>query len=652
MYLEIHPHYNFNRDLTDPSSQLLSSHQQHMNRTRQARSKTGCSSCRRRKVRCDEGKPVCNACTRLGLNCSYEPSRSANSGETLRYRVRFVNSRHSKLPLDATTDKQSPTSSSSTSQLEAISEIEQNPKVSKDNVELPSGGQQREVSSDMSQQRPVQPSTGASIQHNTALSAIPEQGTLYPNSQLDTRAYDAQTNPDYLPVFFDLNSNFDLLSESWMSPLTPGNTSLSESESYQVDIPEFSMSTQGSNVIIPPEDNRLIQHFLNVMTNYAKIRGSGDENIYSYIFSNMALFYKPLYDATMAWTALHLGQTRADFDLVRKAEERHARAVSLMHRDKNNESYFEHLIITTWFALQFEIIAARGIESFCQQLEFVADLVEYRCSHRKAGGEVTPLGHIASRMLVWLGTYDARAACVGGEGRLLQTLEAFNSEYDFIGAAYPNLPSNTEDLKPCLRVSLELDYLESCIVRLSRGSIVTQIARWSTVQSGLVAIRERLEADSYVAPIIGSMNNPTRLVSGKITTARFNCLLLLANLYSVVISFHRRLPSSIASSMPNKLISAEAAANYIIRLSALVCRSRPPSPQNIWPRLLFIAGIETTDLPYQDWVVKTLSDAEIWGVNYRKTRELLERVIEIQSTEGVRVDYVDVMKRDTGLFII
>lgn len=30
---------------------------------------TGCSTCRRRHVRCDEASPICNNCTRLGLEC-------------------------------------------------------------------------------------------------------------------------------------------------------------------------------------------------------------------------------------------------------------------------------------------------------------------------------------------------------------------------------------------------------------------------------------------------------------------------------------------------------------------------------------------------------------------------------------------------------
>lgn len=37
------------------------------------RSRTGCWTCRTRKVKCDEGRPVCGQCTRLGHHCDYSP---------------------------------------------------------------------------------------------------------------------------------------------------------------------------------------------------------------------------------------------------------------------------------------------------------------------------------------------------------------------------------------------------------------------------------------------------------------------------------------------------------------------------------------------------------------------------------------------------
>lgn len=38
------------------------------------KSRAGCVTCKRRKVKCDEGTPGCGPCVRLGLNCLYPGS--------------------------------------------------------------------------------------------------------------------------------------------------------------------------------------------------------------------------------------------------------------------------------------------------------------------------------------------------------------------------------------------------------------------------------------------------------------------------------------------------------------------------------------------------------------------------------------------------
>lgn len=533
-------------------------------------------------------------------------------------------------------------------------EAELSRKAPNDNAVSRSNTQQRGTcpnSTAMLHTSPVQTSAAGPSQHGVSPRAIPEHSISNTSSQLNM--YEGFVDTGYTPAFFDLNMNFDFLGEEpWMSPSTPGNASLSDSVPYQSDTPGSSSNTQEATVIIGPGDHRLIQHYLNVMTNFAKIRCSGEENIYSHIFSNMALFYPPLYNAIMAWTAMHLGQLRSEPDLVRKAEERCAHAISLTHRDQNVALNFELSIVTIWFVLQYEMLAAQGIESFCRHLEFTADLVDAHRRHQRAGGEATPLGRIGCRMLVWLGAYDCRASCIGGSGRLLRSLESFCAEYDFIDAVYPNVPPGTEDLKPALRLSLELDYMESRIVQLHRRSVTAPAAIWSTVQSGLITIRERFEKDPAIAPIMAYITNPSRQVASRITTRRFNCFVLIAAFYGVVISFHRMIPEPVAKSIPSKITSANDAATNIIRLASWAARFRPPSPQNVWPRLLFMAGIETTDLAHQDWVIRTLTEAEVWGPNFRKTRLLLERVIKIQTTEGVRADYLDVMKQSADMFVI
>lgn len=53
---------------------LLSARQRHGNRLGGKKSRNGCSTCRARRVKCDEARPQCRRCLDGGRGCSYEPS--------------------------------------------------------------------------------------------------------------------------------------------------------------------------------------------------------------------------------------------------------------------------------------------------------------------------------------------------------------------------------------------------------------------------------------------------------------------------------------------------------------------------------------------------------------------------------------------------
>lgn len=523
------------------------------------------------------------------------------------------------------------------------------------------GGQKRS-SDDISNR---EPSTGT---HNAGTAPSAPNGST--ESRPQPEFVDTQQSIGIVPTFFDLDMNFDLFdgdsitqtSDSMASPPITSHTMhkpLSNSpedelepSSDSIHPPGIARSEPTNIVTIQPEDHELIQHYLNVMSKYTRIRRSGDENLYSFIFSNMALFYAPLYNAIMAWTGLHLSQTM--HGLVDEAEKRYNQAVSLMYADELVTQHFELSIVTIWFLLQFELLAAKGVDTFCQHLDYAADLVEAHRRCRRAGGKMPSLGPVGARVLVWLGSYDARAACAGSTGRLLQSLETLCAHYDFVEAAFSDAPveAGVADLKPCLQWVLELDATESRIMQLHRKGGTVPVAIWSSIQADLMGLRDRLECDPATAPAVHAVSDPTRSLGGTLTTKMFNWLLLLASFYSVVILYHRMMPSTVTYTVPKDFISAEAAAARIIRIALWVHQSRRPSPQNVWSRILFLAGIATSDLVYQDWVVKTLTEAEAWGANFHKTRILLQHVICRQNKEGIKVDFLEVMRQTTGLFIV
>lgn len=53
---------------------------------RPARSKNGCMTCRRRKVRCDEQRPRCSHCERLNLQCKWRPAYDSTGSTSTQWR--------------------------------------------------------------------------------------------------------------------------------------------------------------------------------------------------------------------------------------------------------------------------------------------------------------------------------------------------------------------------------------------------------------------------------------------------------------------------------------------------------------------------------------------------------------------------------------
>jgi hypothetical protein len=73
------------------------------------KSRLGCLNCKRRRVKCNEQRPTCSPCQRLGLECDYAttpaaagPPRGLSTSlslEDLHFYHRFLNTAFPSLPL-------------------------------------------------------------------------------------------------------------------------------------------------------------------------------------------------------------------------------------------------------------------------------------------------------------------------------------------------------------------------------------------------------------------------------------------------------------------------------------------------------------------------------------------------------------------------
>jgi hypothetical protein len=94
-------------------------------------------------------------------------------------------------------------------------------------------------------------------------------------------------------------------------------------------------------------------------------------------------------------------------------------------------------------------------------------------------------------------------------------------------------------------------------------------------------------------------------------------------------------------------VASQAAAREIIVITRRFRTSnyfKSPRFSHLWPLPIFIAGIETTDVIYQDWVVSLLVELEPFGGHIRKTRELLEAIISWQDKKNKRMRLRDAVE--------
>ncbi len=119
--------------------------------------------------------------------------------------------------------------------------------------------------------------------------------------------------------------------------------------------------------------------------------------------------------------------------------------------------------------------------------------------------------------------------------------------------------------------------------------------------------------------------------------------------YSAIILLNRVLEPNIRTDG-----ESQSAAQCICKIAHQLRRTgflRTPRSL-VWPLPIFIAGIETTDVIYQDWILEYIREMEDWGPNMKSMGFLLQKIITRQERENRRVKVRDVMEDfDLGIIL-
>jgi hypothetical protein len=574
-------------------------------RIRKQRSKTGCFTCRKRKVRCDEHRPVCNSCIRLRLACSYLPADGEVSSHPRRQYTR-----PSSQPTCNTTPSASESTGSATPQLRS------------------SVNERIEIDDDRSTSFWWSSLSKGLLDVPWLEHPLPEADHIFDNDGRD---------PNELP-----------------------------SNASRTQLSHESAARPCRNVTLMPQDRDTLQHFTTTMVRFCLLRNTTDEHLYSYILINFALFHSTLFNAMLAWSSLHLAhvQNRSNDD----ARERYGRAYTALIEDMGHDVTPTLLLATIWFLMQYQLILAEGVEGFCELIDLAAEVARAELQDRDAEASMNRFGPIGSLMLVWMSARDSQATYLGRGGRLLGCLKSYPYIYELVdGSSISNNAdeashnsfivregavqrSRPNELQKCMKLSFKNVTVAGQIKILGRNQMQRMSSSaWGTVRANLGVLRYEVEQDdtsAAEAALKVAMGDFSAMPV--IDPIHFNRLLLLAEYYASLIEYHNHQPYAVQEA---QLPSPQECATRIMYMCERVQTEQPNSPQGVWPMHIFIAGITITDPIYQAWAIRALEKAERWGAHIVKTRKLLEAVIRRQNSTGQRANLVQVMEETTGLFI-
>lgn len=122
-----------------------------------------------------------------------------------------------------------------------------------------------------------------------------------------------------------------------------------------------------------------------------------------------------------------------------------------------------------------------------------------------------------------------------------------------------------------------------------------------------------------------------------------NCRFIVTFFHAVELDFYRH-----AYWAEPLTASANLALSRLLKITTIVHETEGNNSlsRHCWP--LWLAGIETRDPVYQNWIIERMSSLSTYGTNIERATKLLKAIVEKQRRDPQRVDYLDWLRR--GLF--
>ncbi|KAK2001128.1 hypothetical protein LX36DRAFT_373350 [Colletotrichum falcatum] len=592
---------------------------------RSVRSREGCLTCKRRKVKCDESRPRCSHCERLNLECKWRPQSNAAAHSVLAAAGPSGPGRSPAMPSHATDVSVSP-AASVFQPMQAVDEIFDYASFMWD-----TGDSWQQVSPESGQ--PM--SLGGQVLRSQ-----------YSGQPLGGRQPQSMSSPPNLG--FPDRTAMDSLPEP---SSVPGASSQ----------PEPAMALQD-----PTEDDRLMDYFSRVVVPpiLAEVETQKKWLAIRQVVVDMAGASQMVRWSALAFSNLML--SRREGSWLASPDDHYQKAVSEVAAcgggggddessspaiDNTGGSRREHLLATLFFLSYVDIL--RG------QIK-AADSFLKRAYGLFQQGEKSSFTAVEKQFLQWMRLLDARAVSAGGQGLLLskddeqQLVEASPASFDGADPGREDLADG--DIEDVL---FQVLYQPGIVFFQKVQSFMGRISKIDPWHRSRGTVEDETEVMNIGAAIAADLRalyeqRPPLMdyaVAGKLTAPHVSAHLAfvitrafrtyLANYHASKVHLHRVAYKSFPLTK-----EADDALGQIRRLARLLADSLGGTDDSLpvnmlWPLLML--GSEEQDPREREWIKAQILRMERVAGNAKITAQVLEEVQARQDADRVRVDIRSVM---------
>ncbi|PMD32050.1 hypothetical protein L207DRAFT_518918, partial [Hyaloscypha variabilis F] len=596
-------------------------------RARAPRSKAGCLTCRRRKVRCNEQKPRCSHCERLNLQCSWRTSTNIQQ--------------QTRLSSESTVSHQEVETNLTTHDPTSVNDHT--------NSILPNLRQNI---------------VDGSFNDTFDYASFMWESELQGGSVQPTRWRDLGFND---MEFFGQGEGDGLMG----STFSPSNSLSMNFQQAQpiLDPPAFTASEEaaaerGPASDDPSEERMLKDYFVRsvVPPIIAQVETQLRWSSMRQVLISMSASSDMVHYAILAFTELLLGRKSNNqppkyqryYDNTKIELSRHKNEI-LYAKERSSSTALEHMLATLFFLSYIDLLEGRIVDAHSNLKEAYEAFQE---------ADKSQLRLVSKHLISWLRLLDARAVSAGGEGLFLSDLD--DSLTNSSPASTHITDSATETSSASVEdVLFDALYQPGFLFFQRIQSFMGRISKIDPWHRSRGTVEDETEVMNIAAKIskdlelLWDMRPPLMdyALNGKLTSAHLSASLVFtitrtfrtyfANFNASKIHLHRvaykQLPLSASTqqAVANIRRTARLMVDAGLEVSQDQMEQRMLPVNMLWPLLMW--GCEEEDGEMRDWITVQIRGMEGGATNARITAQVLGEVQRRQDVGKARVDVRTVM---------